>query len=54
VILKAVERMLPGGPLSRRQMGHLKVYAGLEHPHAAQNPETLDVGAMNPKNTRSA
>jgi len=54
VILKAVERMLPGGPLSRRQMGHLKVYAGCEHPHAAQNPETLDVGAMNPKNTRSA
>jgi large subunit ribosomal protein L13 len=54
VILKAVERMLPGGPLSRRQMGHLKVYAGTEHPHAAQNPEPLDVGAMNPKNTRSA
>ena len=54
VILKAVERMLPGGPLSRRQMGHLRVYAGTEHPHVAQNPETLDLAAMNPKNTRSA
>lgn len=54
VIVKAVERMLPGGPLSRDQLGHLKVYAGGEHPHAAQNPETLDVAALNPKNTRSA
>jgi large subunit ribosomal protein L13 len=54
VVEKAVQRMLPGGPLSRRQLGHLKIYAGGEHPHAAQNPEPLNVGAMNPKNTRSA
>ncbi len=54
VISKAVERMLPGGPLSRQQMGHLKIYAGAEHPHAAQNPLALDVAALNPKNTRSA
>ena len=54
VIEKAVQRMLPGGPLSRKQMGHLKVYAGAEHPHTAQTPEALDVAAMNPKNTRSA
>jgi large subunit ribosomal protein L13 len=54
VILKAVERMLPGGPLSRRQMSNLRVYAGAEHPHGAQNPEAVDVAAMNPKNTRSA
>ncbi len=54
VVLKAVERMLPGGPLSRQQMTHLKVYAGAEHPHAAQNPEALDVASLNPKNTRSA
>jgi large subunit ribosomal protein L13 len=54
VIQKAVERMLPGGPLSRTQMGNLRVYAGGEHPHAAQNPEPLDVGSLNPKNTRSA
>ncbi len=54
VLEKAVERMLPGGPLSRQQMGHLKIYAGAEHPHAAQNPTVLDVAAMNAKNTRSA
>ena len=54
VLEKAVERMLPGGPLSRQQMGHLKIYAGAEHPHGAQNPTVLDVAAMNTKNTRSA
>ncbi len=54
VILKAVERMLPGGPLSRKQMGNLRVYAGGEHPHGAQNPQALDLAALNPKNTRSA
>ncbi|MBP7242255.1 50S ribosomal protein L13 [Amaricoccus sp.] len=54
VIEKAVERMLPGGPLSRKQLGHLKIYAGGEHPHAAQSPVVLDLAGMNPKNTRSA
>ena len=54
VILKAVERMIPRGPLGRQQMKNLRVYAGTEHPHEAQQPETLDVAAMNPKNKRSA
>ncbi|MEM7529363.1 MAG: 50S ribosomal protein L13 [Pseudomonadota bacterium] len=54
VVMKAVERMLPGGPLSRQQMTHLRVYAGTEHPHEAQEPDVLDVKAMNPKNTRRA
>lgn len=54
VLTKAVERMLPGGPLSRVQMTNLRVYAGAEHPHEAQSPEVLDVKSMNPKNTRSA
>jgi large subunit ribosomal protein L13 len=53
VIVKAVERMLPRGPLGRRIMGHLKVYKGPQHPHEAQQPEKLDVGAMNRKNRRS-
>ena len=53
VLQKAVERMMPGGPLSRKQMKKLKVYAGSEHPHEAQKPEVLDVASMNPKNTRS-
>jgi large subunit ribosomal protein L13 len=53
VIMKAVERMVPRGPLGRDQMGHLKVYAGTSHPHEAQKPVTLDVAAMNEKNKRS-
>jgi large subunit ribosomal protein L13 len=52
VIIKAVERMITRNPLGRQQMSNLRVYAGAEHPHAAQNPETLDVAAMNPKNKR--
>ena len=54
VVEKAVERMLPRGPLGRVQLGNLRVYKGAEHPHAAQNPEKLDVGAMNRKNKGSA
>ena len=54
VVEKAVERMLPRGPLGRRQLGNLRVYAGPEHPHTAQQPETLDIAAMNRKNSRSA
>ena len=54
VVEKAVQRMLPHGPLGRRQFGNLRVYPGAEHPHAAQQPETLNVAAMSRKNTRSA
>jgi large subunit ribosomal protein L13 len=53
VIMKAVERMVPRGPLGRRIMGHLKVYKGPNHPHEAQQPQALDVGAMNRKNKRA-
>jgi large subunit ribosomal protein L13 len=52
VIEKAVERMITRGPLGRKVMGNLKVYAGASHPHEAQQPEALDVAAMNPKNKR--
>lgn len=54
VIYKAVERMMHRGPLGRRQLGNLKVYAGNAHPHEAQQPAKLDVAAMNAKNKRSA
>jgi large subunit ribosomal protein L13 len=54
VVLKAVERMIPRGPLGRQQMKNLRVYAGPEHPHEAQQPTALDVAAMNPKNRRIA
>jgi large subunit ribosomal protein L13 len=53
VIEKAVERMLPRGPLGRKQLGNLRVYPGSEHPHTAQQPQTLDVAALNKKNVRS-
>ncbi len=52
VVQKAVERMVPRGPLGRQVMRKLKVYAGADHPHAAQQPEVLDFAAMNPKNKR--
>jgi large subunit ribosomal protein L13 len=50
VVEKAVQRMLPRGPLGRQQFGNLRVYPGPEHPHAAQQPQPLDVAAMNRKN----
>jgi large subunit ribosomal protein L13 len=50
VVEKAVERMLPRGPLGKRQLSNLRVYAGAEHPHDAQQPQPLDVGALNAKN----
>jgi len=52
VLEKAVERMIPEGPLGRRQLKNLRVYAGAEHPHVAQSPELLDVKSMNKMNTR--
>jgi large subunit ribosomal protein L13 len=54
VVEKAVERMLPRGPLGRKQLGNLRVYKGGEHPHAAQNPTLIDVGSFNSKNVRNA
>jgi len=50
VLEKAVERMITRGPLGRKQMRNLHVYAGAEHPHAGQQPKSLDVAAMNRKN----
>ena len=54
VVEKAVQRMIPKGPLGRQVLSKLKVYAGSEHPHEAQQPEILNVAAMNAKNKRSA
>ena len=50
-ILKlAVKRMLPGGPLAKKQLSKLKIYKGKTHPHEVQNPKTVDFGKMNSKN----
>lgn len=54
IIMQAVERMLPKTKLGRQQLTKLRVYTGAEHPHDAQNPETLDIASMNSKNVRSA
>jgi large subunit ribosomal protein L13 len=54
IVEKAVERMLPRGPLGKKQLGNLRVYKGPDHPHAAQSPTVLDVAKLNPKNSRSA
>ena len=54
VVENAIKRMMPKGPLGREQLRKLKVYAGAEHPHEAQQPEVLDIAARNPKNKRSA
>ena len=53
VVEKAVERMITRGPLQRAQMKNLHVYAGPSHPHQAQQPKPLDVGALNAKNRRA-
>ena len=50
VLEKAVERMVPRGPLGRDQMRALRIFKGTEHPHVAQNPTVLDVAGMNRKN----
>ena len=55
VLEKAVERMLPKeSPLARKQLTHLRIYNGAEHPHEAQNPETIAFADLNAKNVRSA
>jgi large subunit ribosomal protein L13 len=52
VLEKAVERMVPRGPLGRRQMKNLKVYSGAIHPHEAQQPVAFDVATLNAKNIK--
>src|ERR1700751_3885457 len=54
IVEKAVERMLPRGPLGRRQLANLRVYPHADHPHAAQQPEQVDIAALNRKNKRTA
>jgi large subunit ribosomal protein L13 len=53
IVEKAVQRMLPRGPLGRKQLGNLRVYKGGEHPHVAQQPEVVNVAALNRKNARA-
>jgi large subunit ribosomal protein L13 len=54
IVEKAIERMMPDGPLARRQLKNLRVYTGPDHPHSAQQPEALDLAVLNRKNVRTA
>jgi large subunit ribosomal protein L13 len=55
VLEKAIERMMPKeSPLAQNQLAKLRVYAGPEHPHTAQNPKTIDFKSKNRKNSRTA
>jgi large subunit ribosomal protein L13 len=55
VVELAVTRMMPGeSPLARKQFSKLRVYAGADHPHAAQNPEVVDFKSKNSKNVKVA
>ena len=50
-ILKyAVKRMLPGGPLAKKQLSKLKMYYGDKHPHETQNPVEINFSEINKKN----
>ena len=46
----AVKRMLPGGPLAKKQLTKLKIYKGSEHPHSVQNPKVIELLKLNSKN----
>ena len=50
VLKLAVKRMLPGGPLGKKQLTKLKIYKGTDHPHSAQNPTLIDLSRLNSKN----
>ncbi|WP_416877920.1 50S ribosomal protein L13 [Litorimonas sp.] len=55
IMRKAVQRMLPKeSPLARKQLSNLRVYAGSDHPHTAQEPEIIDFASMSPKNVKGA
>tara|TARA_B100001123_G_C14958213_1_gene886547 strand:- start:140 stop:601 length:462 start_codon:yes stop_codon:yes gene_type:complete len=50
VLKLAVKRMLPGGPLAKKQLSKLKIYKGTSHPHESQNPKIIDFAKMSKKN----
>tara|TARA_B100001741_G_C16064078_1_gene374532 strand:- start:12 stop:470 length:459 start_codon:yes stop_codon:yes gene_type:complete len=50
VLKLAVQRMLPGGPLAKKQLTKLKIYSGSDHPHSAQNPKIIELSKLNSKN----
>ena len=53
ILKKAVKRMLPGGPLAKKQLSKLKMYKGTDHPHESQNPKVVNFSKLNKRNTAS-
>ena len=54
ILRLAVQRMLPGGPLAKKQLSKLKMYSGDQHPHDMQKPKEVDFSKLNLKNTRKS
>ena len=50
IIKKAIQRMIPKGPLGRKQLSNCKIFPGSEHNHQAQNPKLIDISSLNNKN----
>ena len=50
VLKLAVKRMMPGGPLAKKQLSKLKIYKGTTHPHESQDPKVIDFAKVNKKN----
>ena len=51
IIKLAIKRMIPSGPLGRKQLSNCKIFRDSNHNHEAQKPETIDIGKLNTKNT---
>ena len=50
IIKLAIKRMIPSGPLGRKQLSNCKIYRGSDHKHDAQNPEIVDISSLSKKN----
>ena len=50
ILRLAVKRMLPGGPLAKKQLTKLKMYSGEKHPHETQTPQNINFLSLNKRN----
>ena len=50
IIKQAIKRMIPKGPLGRKQLSNCKIFSGSEHNHQSQNPKLVDISTLNNKN----
>ena len=51
IIKLAIKRMIPSGPLGRKQLSNCRIFRDSNHKHEAQNPKTIDISTLNRKNT---